>query len=188
MRLCVAKPRRPSFSHSPPPLPQLLPPHRAHPAPSLLLHRVRLRPRAWVRAQRSQQPQTVTKVPMAWMVKLLPLLLPLPFPPRRPSPSSRCWRCAATIVPGKRKPNPLPGEMAGPACDRASATHAPVATVATVASAAHAVQVAHAKRVVGSEKTEARAWATPHSVRNAKPRNVPKCRCANWRHKRTVKP
>ena len=129
---------------------------------------------------------------MAWMVKLLPLLLPLPSPPKRPSHPSRWWRCAATIVPGKRKPKPLPGVMAGPACDRASATHALAATewaiVASAEIAAHAAQVAHAKRVVASEKTEARAWAMLHSVRNAKPKSVPKCRCANWRHKRTVKP
>ena len=78
--------------------------------------------------------------------------------------------------------------MAEPVCERAIATHVPAATATTATTATIAAHVAHAMRVVGSEKTEARAWEMPHSVRNEKPWNVLKSRCANWRHKRTVKP
>ncbi len=159
--------------------------------PSQRLNRVR----STLRAHRAQRQRTARKVKQAVKalkaITALKVLQPLPRQPqpRRPSQSSQWWRCVGTIVPGKRKPMPHRVVMAAPACDRAIAAHARVSGAATEwANAAIAANVANATMAVGSEKTEARAWVMPHSVRNAKPWSVPKCRCANWLRKRTVRP
>ena len=47
--------------------------------------------------------------------------------------------------------------------------------------------VAHAAKAVISVKTGALVWVMPHSVRNVKPWSGPKCLCANWPLKPTVK-
>jgi hypothetical protein len=76
--------------------------------------------------------------------------------------------------------------MQGATADPVTGVHAQVATVAQIASVTAALVVHPAKGVI-SVKTEAPVWAMPPSARSVKPWSVPKCRCANWRHKPMAK-
>lgn len=66
-----------------------------------------------------------------------------------------------------------------------------VATVEQAARVSAVVTVlvteAHVAKAETSVKTGALVWVMPHSVRNVKPWSGPKCRCANWPLKPTVK-
>lgn len=91
---------------------------------------------------------------------------------------------------GKNAPKFLLVGMAAGMAAPASALRDPVATVARVSvvwgiAGVTVLVIAVRER---RAKTGARAWETRLSVPNAKRWNAPKCRCANWLRKRTVKP
>ena len=105
-----------------------------------------------------------------------------PWP--RPNPPNLLWRCVVMTVLAKRKQKLLLAAMADPV----SAARVPVGTVVPVARVIEAVTVlVTAVHAVMFAKTVGHAWAMPLSAPSAKPWSVPKCRCANWPHKRTAK-
>jgi hypothetical protein len=107
---------------------------------------------------------------------------------RRPSPPNPWWLCGVTTVQAKRKQKLLLAAMAAAMAVLASAARVPVETVVPVARVIEAVTVlVTAVHAVMFAKTEGHAWEMPLSVPSAKPWSVPKCRCANWPHKRTAK-
>lgn len=88
----------------------------------------------------------------------------------------------------KRKQKLLQVAMAAVMADPVSAARVPVGTVVPVARVIEAVTVlVTAVHAVMFAKTVGHAWAMPLSAPSAKPWSVPKCRCANWPHKRTAK-
>jgi hypothetical protein len=91
----------------------------------------------------------------------------------------------------KRKQKLLQVGMAAVMADPVSAARVPVETVVPVARVIEAVTVlvtaVHAVKAVMFAKTAGHAWAMPLSAPSAKPWSAPKCRCANWPHKRTAK-
>ena len=112
-----------------------------------------------------------------------------PWP--RPNPPNLLWRCVVMTVLAKRKQKLLQVATAAVMADPVSAARVPVETVVPVARVIEAVTVlvtaVHAVKAVMFAKTAGHAWAMPLSVPSAKPWSVPKCRCANWPHKRTAK-
>jgi hypothetical protein len=109
-----------------------------------------------------------------------------PWPP--PNPPSLLWRCVVMTVLAKRKQKLLQVAMADVMADPVSAARVPVGTVVPVARVIEAVTVlGTAVHAVMFAKTVGHAWAMPPSAPSAKPWSVPKCRCANWPHKRTAK-
>lgn len=105
------------------------------------------------------------------------------WPPSQPNP---WWRCAATTDLAKSARKRLLGAMGVEMAALASVVHAQVATAAQVPAALVIAEVIVWVTEV-RVKTAARAWVMRHSAPNAKPWSVPKCRCANWPRKRTVK-
>jgi hypothetical protein len=130
----------------------------------------------------------------------MPIPVPMPQPPQmcllkpqrlwhHPSLSNPLWLFEVTTVPVKRKQKrvahataAMHGATAGPV----TVVHAQVPTAAQTASVTAARVVRPAKGGI-SVKTGAHAWAIPRSARSVKPWSVPKCRCANWRHRPMVK-
>jgi hypothetical protein len=109
-----------------------------------------------------------------------------PWP--RPNPPNLLWRCVVMTVLAKRKQKLLQVAMADVMADPVSAARVPVGTVVPVARVIEAVTgLVTAVHAVMFAKTVGHAWAMPPSVHSAKPWSVPKCRCANWPHKRTAK-
>ena len=85
----------------------------------------------------------------------------------------------------------LPGAMADVMAVLASVVRDPAVTEAQVL-AALVIAVLNAEVIVLAiahpVRTEAPVWVMRHSAPNARPWNAPKCRCASWPHKRTVRP
>jgi hypothetical protein len=97
----------------------------------------------------------------------------------------RWWLCAATTDLARRKPSPHPLD---------DLVTNPV-RVATMARPAAVVQMLLDPAVVPMQHVAAtplspvaRAWATPHSARNAKPSSKPTTLCAAWPCKPTERP
>ena len=132
--------------------------------------------------------------------KRMSILVPMPQPPQMcplklqrqwhpPSPPNPWWLCGVTTALGKRKQKLLAAEtvaMQSVTADPVTVVHAQVATAAQTASVT-AARVVHPAKGVISAKTVAPVWAMLPSARSVKPWSVPKCRCANWRHRPMAK-
>jgi hypothetical protein len=130
----------------------------------------------------------------------MPIPVPMPQPPQmcllkpqrlwhHPSLSNPLWLFEVTTVPVKRKQKRVAhatAAMHGATADPVSAVHAQLATAAQTASVT-AARVVHPAKGVISAKTVAPVWAMLPSARSVKPWSVPKCRCANWRHRPMAK-
>ncbi len=115
-----------------------------------------------------------------------------PWPrPNPPNPPNLLWRCVVMTVLVKRKQKLPQVATAAVMADPVSVARVPVGTVVPVARVIEAVTVlvtaVHAVKGVMFAKTADHVWAMPPSVHSVKPWSVPKCRCANWPHKRTAK-
>jgi hypothetical protein len=145
----------------------------------------RLRP--WQKRMLQQMRQSMPlKSALKAPMQPRPKRLRPPWP--RPNPPNLLWRCVVMTVLAKRKQKLLQVAMADVMADPVSAARVPVGTVVPVARVIEAVTVlGTAVHAVMFAKTVGHAWAMPPSVHSAKPWSVPKCRCANWLHKRTAK-
>ena len=149
--------------------------------------------RPWQKRTLQQMRQTMPLKPaLKAPMQPRPKRLRPPWPP--PNPPSLLWRCVVMTALAKRKQRPLPvamDAMAAAMADPVSAARVPVGTVVPVARVIEAVTVlgtaVHAVKAEMFAKTAGHVWAMPLSVPNVKPWSVPKCRCANWPHKRTAK-
>jgi hypothetical protein len=146
--------------------------------------------RPWQKRTLQQMRQTMPLKPaLKAPMQPRPKRLRPPWP--RPNPPNLLWRCVVMTVLAKRKQKLLQVAMAAVMVDPVIAARVPVGTVVPVARVIEAVTVlvtaVHAVKAVMFAKTVGHAWAMPLSAPSAKPWSVPKCRCANWLHKRTAK-
>jgi hypothetical protein len=149
--------------------------------------------RLWQKRTLQQMGQLMQLKPaLKALMQPRPKCLRPPWPrPNPPNPPNLLWRCVVMTVLVKRKQKLPQVATAAVMADPVSVARVPVGTVVPVARVIEAVTVlvtaVHAVKAVMFAKTAGHVWAMPLSVPSAKPWSVPKCRCANWPHKRTAK-